>query len=292
MAVGDKSRLTDEVTEAYRAAGVSHLLVVSGLHLTLLCGAFLGNRPCGGQFRKQKALAAMLLVLCMMALVGFTPSVTRAGVGALIFYTGAFLLQPADPFTSLGIAAVLLSLQNCYAVCDLGLQLSFAATVGVLCAARVFPPVRMDEQEEHPWRFRLRRVCTALLVPLFAAIFNSAASAVAWIVSQWGFGAHESAGHVSGRANRLPGADLRGYRSDTCSVWCHTGCDAAGRSTGQITECHCVLYGFASGGKAGFAESIYCICGACLRGGALVCLAAASSALGSTGALCGAGTVG
>src|SRR5699024_7271572 len=82
MAVADKSRLTDEVTEAYRAAGVSHLLVVSGLHLTLLCGAFLGNRPCGGRFRKQKALAAMLLVLCMMALVGFTPSVTRAGVGA------------------------------------------------------------------------------------------------------------------------------------------------------------------------------------------------------------------
>lgn len=172
MAVGDKSRLTDEVTEAYRAAGVSHLLVVSGLHLTLLCGAFLGNRPCGGRFRKQKALAAMLLVLCMMALVGFTPSVTRAGVGALIFYTGAFFLQPADSFTSLGIAAVLLSLQNCYAVCDLGLQLSFAATVGVLCAARVFPPARMDEQEEHPWRFRLRRVCTSLLVPLFAAIFT------------------------------------------------------------------------------------------------------------------------
>lgn len=172
MAVGDKSRLTDEITEAYRAAGVSHLLVVSGLHLTLLCGAFLGNRPCSGRFRKQKALAAMLLVLGMMALVGFTPSVTRAGVGALIFYTGAFLLQPADSFTSLGIAAVLLSLQNCYAVCDLGLQLSFAATLGVLCAARVFPSARMDEQEEHPWRCRMRRVCTALLVPLFAAVFT------------------------------------------------------------------------------------------------------------------------
>ena len=172
MAVGDKSQLTDEITDAYRAAGVSHLLVVSGLHLTLLCGAFLGNRPCGGRFRKQKALVAMLLVLGMMALVGFTPSVTRAGVGALIFYTGAFLLQPADSFTSLGIAAVLLSLQNCYAVCDLGLQLSFAATLGVLCAARIFPPARMVEREEHPWRCRLRRICTALLVPLLAAVFT------------------------------------------------------------------------------------------------------------------------
>lgn len=172
MAVGDKSRLTDELTEAYRAAGVSHLLVISGLHLTLLCGAFLGNRPCSGRFRRQKALAAIFLILGMMALVGFTPSVTRAGVGALIFYIGAFFLQPADSFTSLGVAAVLLSLQNCYAVCDLGLQLSFAATLGVLCAARVFPPARMAEQEEHPWRCRLRSLCTALLVPLFAALFT------------------------------------------------------------------------------------------------------------------------
>ena len=172
MATGDKSRLTDDIKDAYRAAGVSHLLVVSGLHLTLLCGAFLGNRPCSGRFRRQKSLGAIVLVLCMMALVGFTPSVTRAGVGALIFYIGAFFLQASDSFTSLGVAAVLLSLQNCYAVCDLGLQLSFTATLGVLVASRVFPPEKYMEREEHPWRCRIRRWCSVVLVPLFAAVFT------------------------------------------------------------------------------------------------------------------------
>ena len=67
---------------------------------------------------------------------------------------------------------MLLSLQNCYAVCDLGLQLSFAATLGVLCAARIFPPMRLSELEEHPWRCRMRRWCTVLLVPLLAALFT------------------------------------------------------------------------------------------------------------------------
>lgn len=38
MLLADKSRLDDSVQQAFRAAGVSHLLAVSGLHLALLCG--------------------------------------------------------------------------------------------------------------------------------------------------------------------------------------------------------------------------------------------------------------
>ena len=38
MLLADKSRLDDSVQQAFRTAGVSHLLAVSGLHLALLCG--------------------------------------------------------------------------------------------------------------------------------------------------------------------------------------------------------------------------------------------------------------
>ena len=38
MLLADKSHLEDAVQQAFRAAGVSHLLAVSGLHLALLCG--------------------------------------------------------------------------------------------------------------------------------------------------------------------------------------------------------------------------------------------------------------
>ena len=41
MLLADKSRLDDSVQQAFRTAGVSHLLAVSGLHLALLCGLFL-----------------------------------------------------------------------------------------------------------------------------------------------------------------------------------------------------------------------------------------------------------
>lgn len=173
MTVGDRSHVSGQLRAAYRAAGASHLLVVSGLHLTLLCGAFLGNRPVGGRLRKLKALGAICTVLFMMGLTGFTPSVTRAGIAALIFYFGTLLLQPADSFTSLGVAAVLISLQGPYALCDLGLQLSFAATLGVLTAGKMARPLRAWARDtERKAAAALAKAGELLLCPVFAALFT------------------------------------------------------------------------------------------------------------------------
>ena len=41
MIVGDRSRISPELNAAYRAAGLSHVLVVSGMHVTILCGVAL-----------------------------------------------------------------------------------------------------------------------------------------------------------------------------------------------------------------------------------------------------------
>lgn len=41
MIVGDRTRITPELNSAYRAAGLSHVLVVSGMHVTILCGVAL-----------------------------------------------------------------------------------------------------------------------------------------------------------------------------------------------------------------------------------------------------------
>ena len=48
---------------------------------------------------------------------------------------GDFFLLPPDLLTSTSFAAILLGLQNAYAPCDLGFQLSFCAVLGVQAAA-------------------------------------------------------------------------------------------------------------------------------------------------------------
>lgn len=172
MSVGDSSYLTSEIKAQYRAAGITHLLVVSGQHLTLLCGVF-SCRQLGSKYARILSLASIGMVLFVMALNGFSPSISRAGVAALIFYVGTFLYQPADGLTSLGVAAVLLTLSNCYAVCDLGLQLSFAATLGVLLAGATVKQWKIArKQAKKPASNRVYKLVELLLIPVYSALFT------------------------------------------------------------------------------------------------------------------------
>lgn len=171
MAVGDSRYLTNETKVNYRIAGITHLLVVSGQHLTLLCGLFAGCP--GRRYARVRAAASIAMILFVMALNGFSPSIARAGVAALIFYIGWFFYQPADGLTFLGVAAVLLTLSRCYAVCDLGLQLSFAATFGVLIAdltAKQWKRVRA--QADKPISDGMYVVVMTLLITVFASAFT------------------------------------------------------------------------------------------------------------------------
>ena len=133
ITIGDDSLLDEQTETEMQKAGLSHLLVVSGLHLSAVSGMlYEGVR--GYLPRKMAVLAACCGSLLFMMLVGFSPSVVRAGVMLFAFYAAKWLGEKEDAFTSLGLAALLLCLVNPYAACDVGLLLSFSATLGILAA--------------------------------------------------------------------------------------------------------------------------------------------------------------
>ena len=172
MTIGQREHLTGEMRETFRRAGLSHMLVVSGLHLTLLCGMALEEFVFDGCWRRVRAAISLTLVLLMMAITGFTPSVCRAGISAIVYAVGLLLLLPSDALTSLGFSAFLLCSINCYAACDVGLQLSYCATLGVLFAGEAakraggekFEKTRLD-------KFKMS-AATVLGAPFFAAVFT------------------------------------------------------------------------------------------------------------------------
>lgn len=136
MSVGDRRYVPYEVNVQYRAAGLSHLLVVSGLHLSLLAGAVYGLL---GRVlpRRRAALAGLGFVVLFALFAGLTPSILRSGFMWGMIFLGDMLGRRAHAPTSLALAVCLMALQNPWAAVDVGLQLSVTATLGMLLSGRL-----------------------------------------------------------------------------------------------------------------------------------------------------------
>lgn len=136
MVLGDSGGVSEEDMSRFRQLGVSHILVVSGLHMTILAG-FMQFLLCRFLIRKavRNALTALVLVL-FLALSGFQPSACRGaamyGVLLLADSTG----RRADSLNSLGLAVLLVCLFAPFSGGDLGFALSVLATLGIVVLYR------------------------------------------------------------------------------------------------------------------------------------------------------------
>lgn len=136
MVLGDSGGVSEEDMSRFRQLGVSHILVVSGLHMTILAG-FMQFLLCRFPIRKavRNALTALVLVL-FLALSGFQPSACRGaamyGVLLLADSTG----RRADSLNSLGLAVLLVCLFAPFSGGDLGFALSVLATLGIVVLYR------------------------------------------------------------------------------------------------------------------------------------------------------------
>ncbi|MGD9560325.1 MAG: ComEC/Rec2 family competence protein [Oscillospiraceae bacterium] len=135
MSVGDRRFLSADTKEAYRMAGLSHVLVVSGLHLSILCTYLYAAARRLFSMRAAAVLCMAFTLLCMV-FTGLSPSIIRSGFVFLLVYAGALFRRKPDIFTSLGLAMLVL-IANPYACNDVGLQLSFAATLGAVQGGRL-----------------------------------------------------------------------------------------------------------------------------------------------------------
>ena len=134
MLLGDKAYMSDEVKTAMSDAGISHIICVSGLHLSILSGAVLSlMNGLGVSFRK-KNIIAMIFVLSFMTLCGFSASIVRAGIMMLVFLLGEIILNQSDSLNSLGFSLMLLLL-NPFNAGSISLCLSALATLAIISVA-------------------------------------------------------------------------------------------------------------------------------------------------------------
>lgn len=129
---GDKSRLSAELKSDIRKCGLSHLVAVSGMHLSLAAGLIIAFLEALGLNRRPrlKFLVALLIICSFMVFFGMTASVRRSGIMLIIYYGAFALRRNGAPLNSIGFALLLILIIEPYACRDAGLFLSVCGSLG------------------------------------------------------------------------------------------------------------------------------------------------------------------
>lgn len=173
--LGERSGLTQTQVDAFRQTASSHILAISGLHisqtvafLVILLGVF----PIS---RKTTRYLLYPFVFLLYLLAGAGVSVFRASVMTLFSVTGLLLRVRSDSVTALCFSAALLVMANPYAVESPSFLLSYASTFGVVyCGVPISEYLRrrFTEKGMNPILKKLRTLVLSLAVSVVSSVFT------------------------------------------------------------------------------------------------------------------------
>lgn len=129
--LGTKTNLPEKFLKNLRDTGTLHIVVASGYNLSVVAG-FLVSVLVWFISRKKALIIAFLGVLFYTLMVGAEPPVVRAAIMASLAYGAQYLGRLRDGLIALITAALIMLLISPLILFDIGFQLSFMATAGIL----------------------------------------------------------------------------------------------------------------------------------------------------------------
>jgi competence protein ComEC len=150
MVLGDRSEIDEPTAEAFRASGTYHVLALSGAQVALVAGLIVGALRWLRASPWMQAVVTATVIGFYAVLVGGDVPVVRAALMASAVLAGRALELDGDAANLLGLAALVLLADRPANAADVGFQLSFGATLGILALAgpltRGVPrlPLRVD----------------------------------------------------------------------------------------------------------------------------------------------------
>lgn len=163
MTLGDQSALSRELRDTYSVTGASHVLALSGLHLGMLymlLTFLLQSR------HRQRVWAQAVLVLSIWVfalLVGLPVSVVRSATMITLFALFSVGHRSRLSLNLLCLAALLILLQNPYALFDVGFQLSFVSVASILLLLPLLTPNPYIQTDRTSSSGLFRRLATLIV---------------------------------------------------------------------------------------------------------------------------------
>lgn len=130
---GGGSGLTQEMQNSFSRTGTTHIIAVSGYNVTIVAEYFLLLGLFLGLWRKQALWFAIVGIIMFVVMVGMPASAVRAGVmGSVVLWAMKNGRLASSTNAIIFAGALMLFFNPLLLRWDIGFQLSFAATIGVV----------------------------------------------------------------------------------------------------------------------------------------------------------------
>lgn len=128
LLLGSKEGLDYKTQTAMSVSGIRHVVAVSGLHVSILCGLLYMLT-----FRKRflSFLLGVPALVLFAAVVGFTPSITRACIMHILLLVAQLADREYDSPTELAFSVLFMLLCNPITIASISFQLSVGCMVGI-----------------------------------------------------------------------------------------------------------------------------------------------------------------
>ncbi len=176
LLLGDRMDVDYQTNTAFKVSGISHIIAVSGLHVSILFS--LVYTLCA----KRRFLTALLgipAVILFAAVAGFTPSITRACVMQILIMLAMVFNRDYDRATALAFAVLLMLAIDPMTVTSASFQLSVGCMIGIFLFASKISAYLCGLPFWREWkgrklRVRLRQwICGSVSVTLAAMVFTT-----------------------------------------------------------------------------------------------------------------------
>lgn len=136
MVLGDKTGLDEDVKDLYQAAGISHILSLSGLHIATV-GMFVFTAFCtAGVGSLVASIFSTMIMISYGVMTGLSTSTIRALVMFLLAVVARNIGRTYDLLSGVCLSSILLLFENPYYVYDSGFLMSYFSVIGI---ALIYP---------------------------------------------------------------------------------------------------------------------------------------------------------
>ncbi len=188
LVTGEERAISRETVEMLRAAGLSHVLAISGLNMVLAAGTFLigartllslvpglaAKRP----IKKYAAAGALIMVFLYILISGGAVSALRSWIMISIMLVAVLFDRVSISLRNVALAALIIIAWSPSAVAGPGFQMSFAATLALVAGYARWRDHRMRKTDVGTSRLSLSQVSSPIVATVVTSLIGGLATAV------------------------------------------------------------------------------------------------------------------